>query len=185
MRKTTIFLAFCLIHNYVSCQTIHFLTVTDLTDQDFTMVTNRGYSNFKSIFETINTSMGYGKMDEVNLSREKLTTENIKNSIAKFDIKPNDIIVFYYSGKVYYPPTSNSEYPHLILNDTKTNPMSFDQAANLIKAQGARLAIAIADGRNTKLKLETPERPDDRNTELAFNNRVEIIKHLMNSTVAW
>ncbi len=161
---------------------MHFLTATDLTDQDFAMATNKGYGHFKAIFQTINTSMGYGQIDEVNLTFAKLNTENVKNSIAKFDIKPNDIIVFYYSGKVYYPPTSNSEYPHLILNDTKTKPMSFDEVANLIKAQGARLAIAIADGRNTKLKLETPQKPPDRDTEVAFNNRIEIIKHLMNTT---
>ncbi len=182
MKLINLFTLFILLQTSLKSQTIHFLSATDLSDQDFAIVTNKSYTHFIKVFKTINTNLGYEPIKETYLSGNKFTAEYIKNSIKNFVIKPNDIVVFYYSGKVNYPAKSISEYPYLNLNDAKANPISFDEIANLLKAKGARLAIAIADGRNTKVRLETPEKPDDRNTEVVANNRVEIIKHLMNTT---
>ena len=182
MKNLNLILLFLILQNSLIGQKIHFLTAADVTDQEFAMATNKGYFHLIKVFKTINTNMGFGPINEVYLSAKKLTATNIKKSIAAFKINPNDIIVFYYSGKGYFPATSKSEYPNLTLNDSKSNPLSFDEVANLIKAKGARLAIALADGRDTKLKLEKPEFVPDRDTEVTYNNRVDIIKHLINST---
>ncbi|MES2796195.1 MAG: hypothetical protein V4683_09525, partial [Bacteroidota bacterium] len=94
-----------------SAQSIHLIMVADVADPNFAMVSNRGQAQITQIFETIASNLKYNYNPPIYITRKQFDSNTIKEKITALKTQPNDIIVFFYSGKAYYPTISKSEYP--------------------------------------------------------------------------
>jgi hypothetical protein len=163
-------------------QTIHLLLATDIDDIEYSQISIKSKDEISLVFDTIAKNMDFNPVEKYYHLRSEFTGASIKNRINLLKIGQNDVIVFYFSGLVFYPKQSKSKFPFLSLSDSDSNPTSLDEIGKLLLEKGARLAFAIADCRNTRLELEIPQNGAIRPTVVSANKKKEIIRNLMNTS---
>lgn len=132
----------------IKAQTVHLIIVADYEDPKFGVTSIADEERIFKMFTTVKNHLKY-ELSTTYLSKSTFTSKDVLKTISKLRSRRRDIIVFYYSGKGFYPSSSNSAFPHFQLNDAGTSPLSLDEVAKLIDRKREALGLVIADCRDT------------------------------------
>jgi hypothetical protein len=129
---------------------LHLITVanTKVPDIGTSCVIDR--DNILDEFNDITSGLGI-ELKKHTVDGENLSKANVKSAIARLDVRPNDIVVFAYSGHGYRWSDQVSKYPMLALfysrYDSPSNSNSYDlkEVYDMIVAKGGRLNIVLGD----------------------------------------
>lgn len=132
----------------IKAQTVHLIIVADYEDPKFGVTSIADEERIFNMFTTVKSHLKY-KLSTTYLFKNTFTSKDVLKTISKLRSRRRDIIVFYYSGKGFYPSSSNSAFPHFQLNDAKTSPLALDEVAKLIDRKREALGLVIADCRDT------------------------------------
>lgn len=151
MKKIIFLLSFYLVSIPITAQAIHLIMVSDYADSIFGKVTVENETNIEQMFQRVSTNLGYLlNKTYLNTGNKLFNRTQIISKLNNLKTSPEDIIVFYYDGFGFYSPTSKSEFPIFTLDKSNDKILSFDDVATILTLKNNRLAIVIADIRNTE-----------------------------------
>ncbi|MDB5199290.1 MAG: caspase family protein [Chitinophagaceae bacterium] len=96
------------------------------------------------------------KLDYKAISGKEYNKENVEKELRNLSPKPNDIVVFYYSGHGFRKPKDSRRFPYIDLRPKpdKTymvNSLNIEDIFDSIKKKGARLNLVMSDCCNTEV----------------------------------
>ena len=96
------------------------------------------------------------KLDYKTISGKDYNKENVEKEINNLSPKPNDIVVFYYSGHGFRKPKDNRRFPYIDLRPKPdgtymVNSLNMEDIYESIKKKGARLNLVMSDCCNTEV----------------------------------
>ena len=144
-------------------QTLHVISVADSNDGPIgagTAANSKALQSYASLVATL-TKLS---LNFTQISGDKFTCTALLKSVAELQAKPNDVIMFYYSGHGFAPESDPSRpgtaaaslFPWFYCNPAASRP-NLEAISKELKAKGARLVITVADTCNVILPVtETP-----------------------------
>ncbi|GAB2787512.1 hypothetical protein GCM10027275_35370 [Rhabdobacter roseus] len=130
----------------VQAQTLHLILVSGKTNTPLDLNNKFDEENIGLIATTASQLLGYSLKPNY-LSGSDFNAAAVSQQIQKLSTRPEDIILFYYTGLGYYP--DKSDFPHLQLTDYQKAPLSLDRVGELLTGKNVRLSMALADCRDT------------------------------------
>lgn len=103
------------------------------------------------------------KLKKYMVDGENLSKANLRSTIQNMDVKPNDVVVFVYSGHGFRWSDQTNRYPMMALfysrfeSPSNSNSYSLQDVYNLIVAKGARLNIVLGDCCNNDIGVTSRE----------------------------
>lgn len=96
------------------------------------------------------------KLEYKTISGKEYNKANVEKAIAALTPKPNDIVVFYYTGHGFRKPKDNRRFPYIDLrpkpdNTYMVNSLNIEDIYNSIKRKGARLNLVMSDCCNAEV----------------------------------
>lgn len=144
-------------------QTLHVISVADSNDGPIgagTAANSKALEGYATLVATL-TKLS---LSFVPVSGDKFNCREILKSVADLQAKPNDVIIFYYSGHGFAPESdpsrpgmaATSQFPWFYCDPADSRP-NLEAISRELKAKGARLVITVADTCNVILPVaETP-----------------------------
>ena len=161
--------ALVLLGGYGSCfaQTLHVISVADSTDPRIGIGAD---ANSKGIYDYALLVSGLTnlQLDFNEIKGKNFTCDTVKKAVADLSVKPNDVVIFYYSGHGISPQSvnpSSSAFPSFICGIGPPTAEELNALPNLqllayeLKAKGARLTLAVADTCNAIQPVRELEAP--------------------------
>jgi hypothetical protein len=116
-----------------------------LKDRDRTIETFTKLADFLKI-----------KLEYKAISGKEYNKQNVEKEIKNLSPRPNDIVVFYYSGHGFRKPKDNRRFPYIDLrpkpdNTYMVNSLNMEDIYDSIKKKGARLNLVLSDCCNTEV----------------------------------
>lgn len=152
----------------VHAQTLHAIIVANTDIEDIGKSCEIDQIAMTVELNAIASSIDYD-FNIINITRGNFTFENVESTIKDFECKPNDIIIFYYSGHGFNTDDNDSKWPVMHL---KTGGYPLDVAHKKMKAKGARLVITMGDCCNEIVKFTSAKKkgfvivkPEDEKTQ--------------------
>jgi hypothetical protein len=163
--KLAAFLLVCVLCGSVPAysQTLHVISVADSNDGPIGAGTAANSKALQS-YATLVATLTKLSLNFTPISGDKFTCTEILKSVAELQAKPNDVIMFYYSGHGFAPESDPSRpgtaaaslFPWFYCNPAASRP-NLEAISKELKAKGARLVITVADTCNVILPVtETP-----------------------------
>ncbi|MDG1428693.1 MAG: caspase family protein [Crocinitomicaceae bacterium] len=171
---------------------MHLITVanTQVPDIGASCAVDRDiiHDEFDDITEGLGIDLLKHTIDGTNLSKS-----NVTSAINRIDVKPNDIVVFVYTGHGYRWSNQTSRFPQIALfysrydSPENSNSYNLETVYDMIVKKGARLNLVLGDCCNNDLGVtsrdgggglasRTYTRGDkDRLRKLFFESRGNII----------
>ena len=145
------------------CQTLHVISVADSNDAAIGLgvaANAKALANYVSIVSVI-TKLS---LESTEITGDKFTCTEIMKAVQGIQAKPNDVIIFYYSGHGFAPdhdPNSlsmpaQSIFPWFFCNPPTGRP-NLEAIGRELASKGARLTITAADTCNVIIPV--PEEP--------------------------
>ncbi len=179
-----LFLLFCFasVPFIANGQKLHLILTSDYEDKDFGMVSLKDEEMVSNMFKKISNQIDYRfSINYINKNtKEGFTQAAVQNALNDTSIRPNDIVIFYYSGLGAY--TAKSALPSLQLENTgllslnKYTLLPLDDVAAVLQTKNIRLGMVMADCRN-KMTDRYPI-PIPRNTIVQEDRTKDILKKL-------
>lgn len=146
LKKIMILLAIVL-PTMANAQTIHWLTFIDTTDKNVGQLDINGrevlYNHFVNVVNAAVKEKGY-KSNIQDVYGSALTPQKCKDIITNLDVKPNDVIVFYYIGHGTHGEVSNDVWPLMWMAQSDANKLiPLKWVHDQLKAKGAKLTATI------------------------------------------
>ncbi len=161
MKKLRFLLAILLFSKICNAQTLHLIMVSDYADPKFGIVSQADEEAVDKIFKTAATFLDYKlNISYLNSNNNLFNSISIKKALDTLKAKPNDIIMFFYSGLGYYPKNNLSTFPTFQLTDFKESTLSVNEIALLLEKKGVRLGIVLAECRDSSPEPKTKEIAD-------------------------
>lgn len=110
------------------------------------------YNEFSDVATGLGIEIFNYTVDGNNLNKDQVTA-----AINRMDVKPNDIVIFVYSGHGYRWSGQSSQYPQMALfysrfdSPSTSNSYNLKDVHDMIVAKGARLNIVIGDCCNSDI----------------------------------
>lgn len=108
--------------------------------------------------ETFTKLAGFMKinLEAKTISGKEYNKANVEKAIAALTPKPNDIVVFYYTGHGFRKPKDNRRFPYIDLrprpdNTYMVNSLNIEDIYNSIRKKGARLNLVLSDCCNAEV----------------------------------
>lgn len=130
-------------------QTVHVIFVADEEDAEFGVASISDQDDILRMFTSVKNHLGY-KLKTAYFNKSNFTSLKVREALKKLKTRRRDIVVFYYSGKGYYPRNSTSSFPYLKLKGFKSNPLSLDEVARIVDSKREAIGLIIADCRDEK-----------------------------------
>jgi hypothetical protein len=132
---------------------IHLILVANTTDKKIGI---NGASDIKKMEETftlIEEYLGNKEMKVIRIEGERFNKKNVEQVLKdSLNPKPNDMVVFYYTGHGFRKPGKDSIRPYPFLDfTTKEGADYFKESLNIedifmqIKSKGARFNLVLSD----------------------------------------
>jgi hypothetical protein len=150
MKLTGILLGLMLFYEASLAQTIRLLLVSEIQDKKYGFIGLQNEDYALKMAKTISDRLDY-KIQTTYLSKGTFSAKAIKETIDTLQTKPNDILMFVYTGKGYFVNASDSLFPFLMLPDFEKLPLTIEQIGYLLKAKNTQLTWVMADCRDTTL----------------------------------
>lgn len=133
-------------------QTVRLIIVADEEDIKFGVTSIADEEQILRMFTNVQGHLDY-KLKTTYLNHAEFTATKVRATLKGLRPQRRDIVVFYYTGRGYYPESSRSSFPYLQLKDAKSNPLSLDEVASIIDSKREALGLVIADCRDTILDI--------------------------------
>jgi hypothetical protein len=140
-------------------QTLHVISVADSNDGP---IGAGAASNSKALegYATLVATLTKLSLSFTPISGDKFSCTEILKSVADLQAKPNDVIIFYYSGHGFAPESdpshpgtaAASRFPWFFCNPAASRP-NLEAISRDLRAKGARLVITVADTCNVILPV--------------------------------
>lgn len=131
-------------------QKLHLVLVSDVEDRTFGRISLSDEEILLGLAKTVKYYLNY-ELNVVYLNRANFTSQAVRKSLDTLKTQPNDLIIWHYSGRGFYPRSSTSQYPSFGFREAlqrSQRPLSLDDVATRISQKGVRLAWVMADLRN-------------------------------------
>lgn len=79
------------------------------------------------------------------------TVENVKSAVEDVRPRPDDVLIFYYSGHGYRTPSKQSRWPYLQF--PSDHALDFGEIADALLEKGARMTVSLVDACNNVLDV--------------------------------
>jgi len=140
-------------------QTLHVISVADTEDATIGAGTAAN-SELLEGYATVVAKLTKLRLSFTPISGAKFGCTEILKAVADLQAKPNDVIIFYYSGHGFAPESdpsrpgtpAASRFPWFFCNPENKRP-NLEAIGRDLKAKGARLVITVADTCNIILPV--------------------------------
>jgi hypothetical protein len=129
---------------------LHLITVANTKVPDIGSSCEVDRNNVHDEFSDITSGLGI-ELKKHTIDGTNLTKGNVTSAIRNMNVKPNDIVIFIYSGHGYRWSNQSSQYPQMALfysrydSPSKSNSLNLKEVYDMIVAKGARLNIVLGD----------------------------------------
>jgi hypothetical protein len=143
---------------------IHLIMVANTLDSAIGKTCKIDMYNVSGLFTDLSEQMGIS-VKPLYIFGKDFSIKSVNDALNKLKPKPNDIVVFYYSGHGFRTPQTKSKYPNIDLTTSlkqplKGNFLNMEDIYNRIVAKGARLNLVLSDCCNEKIGALKPSGPE-------------------------
>ena len=121
--------------------TIHLIMVADVEDRSIGKSTAQDQKDITSTFNKISRELDVSLKD-YQFSGKTFTKNDIVSQVRGIQARPNDVIIFYYSGHGYNDTEKTSEYPTMALDGVD---LGLEEVYSELQSKNARLTLIIGD----------------------------------------
>lgn len=159
--------------------TMHFIVAAATKDESIGESVQTDLKLVRKDFSVMADQLNIG-FDEQVIQGNSFTRSNIENAIRKLSVKPNDVVVFIYSGHGFRFDDDTDAYPRMYLTydgdlDEDTQ-WSTTEAFNALVKKKARLTLFLSDCCNSKVGITRAEMESMAFASRAVNNNVDTRK---------
>lgn len=135
---------------------LHAIIVADTLDDTIGEYTKVDVNNMRAAMDKIARQTKLKLKMEI-ISGKNVTPTIVLNKLNKLSIKPDDVVVFFYSGHGYRTPSKGDVlWPNLFFSKTETG-VDFKFISDKLTKQNPRLLLAIVDVCNNVIEdIEAP-----------------------------
>lgn len=129
--------------SFVNAANLHAILVGDtVTDDIGTSVVN-DLTLFQAEMQKVSKQTGL-KLKKTVMDGKTLRAETLINQVEKLSVRPNDVIVFYFSGHGYRTNSKENPWPNLYIS-TEDVGVDFSLIVQELSNKHPRLLVSIAD----------------------------------------
>ncbi|MBC8756078.1 DUF1036 domain-containing protein [Kordia sp. YSTF-M3] len=120
---------------------LHLLMVADTNDPQIGSSVEQDLNDVTNLFRKAAREIGI-KYGINKLYGNTFDKSSIMSKINSLGIKPNDVVIFYYSGHGYNDTSGSNRFPNMSLDGSD---LGLESIHRYIKSKGARLSITVGD----------------------------------------
>jgi hypothetical protein len=138
------------------------LVVANVYDTAIGQACRNDMNNAIRFFRKVSQFIGI-KFRYDTIAGNRYSIKNVQEAISMLNPNPNDIVVFYYTGHGYRIEKDNRPAPYIDLRPRidrsiklADNTLSMEDIYDMVKKEGARLNLVLADCCNSLITLKNP-----------------------------
>jgi len=164
-------------NKYEGDVTMHFMVVAATNDESIGESVETDLKLVRKDFSIMADQLNIG-FDEQIIQGTQFNKSNIEKMINNVNVKPNDLIVFIYSGHGFRYDDDTDAYPRMYIAQNGENPddshqMSTTDAFNQLVGKKARLTIFLSDCCNSLVGATRAEMESMAFASRAANNNID------------
>lgn len=125
-------------------QTLHAVIVADTDDESIGVSVRKDYDRNIALARAIAANTGLA-LDLKAIEGAQVTLGNLRNAVRGLTVKPDDAVLFYYSGHGYRLWSKTSKWPYLYVSQ---QGLDFGELVQTMRAKKPRLLVAVTDSCN-------------------------------------
>jgi hypothetical protein len=134
--------------------TLHAVIVADTNDQSIGKSVDIDRKNLEELLPSIAKNTGL-TLKAQSIYGHRLTRNTVATALNQLPVKPNDLVIFYYSGHGGRMSNKRTKWPSMVIEKSL---LDFDKIIAALKRKNPRFFIAIADSCNNVLDKYSPTR---------------------------
>ncbi len=143
---------------------MHLIILANTLDSAIGKTCNIDMYNVTALFTDLSEQMGI-TIDRQYIYGKSFSIKSLNDALDKLKPKPNDMVIFYYSGHGFRYPQTKTKYPNIDLTTSLKQPLegnflNMEDIYKRIVAKGARLNLVFSDCCNEKLGALKPSGPE-------------------------
>ena len=147
-----------------SSSVMHLVIISNTLDSAIGASCKIDMYNVSALFTDLSEQMGI-TLKPLFIYGKSFSIKSVDNAINKLKPKPNDLVIFYYSGHGFRTPQTKSKYPNIDLTTSHKQPLegnflNMEDIYNRIVIKGARFNLVLSDCCNEKIGALKPSGPE-------------------------